>query len=45
MAIRIASVVRLNIIILFRISHFGMNPVSGGRPPKERMVIVRIDVS
>lgn len=45
MAIVVASAVMLNITILFRISHFGMNPVRGGRPPIDRIVIVSIDAS
>jgi len=45
MAIIVASVVKLNIIILFRMSHFGIKPVSGGRPPIDRIVIVMIDAS
>lgn len=45
MAIRVASIVRLKNIILFRISHFGMKPVRGGRPPNDRMDSVRADVS
>lgn len=45
MAIVVASAVMLNITILFRISHFGMNPVRGGRPLIDRIVIVSIDAS
>lgn len=44
-AMIVASIVMLNITILFRISHFGMNPVSGGSPPIDRIVTVRIDAS
>lgn len=39
MAIIRASTVIFRCIILFRINHFGMNPVIGGNPPKERTVI------
>lgn len=35
---RVASVVRLRAVILFRMSHFGMNPVRGGRPARDRMI-------
>lgn len=35
---RVASVVRLRVVILFRMSHFGMNPVRGGRPARDRVV-------
>lgn len=45
MAMMVASVVRLKNTILFRISHFGMNPVRGGSPPKDRIDSVRADVS
>lgn len=45
MAIRVASIVRLKNIILFRISHFGMKPVRGGSPPNDRIDSVRADVS
>lgn len=45
MAIIVASVVMLNMTILFRISHFGMKPVRGGSPPIDRIVIVSIDAS
>lgn len=45
MAIMVASIVRLKNTILFRISHFGMKPVSGGSPPRDKMVSVRADVS
>lgn len=31
---------KLKEIILFKISHFGMNPVRGGRPPRERIVML-----
>lgn len=41
----VAAIVRLNSTILFRMSHFGMKPVSGGSPPRERMDSVRADVS
>lgn len=44
-AMIVASVTMLNIIILFRMSHFGMNPVSGGSPLSDRMVRVKIDAS
>lgn len=40
MAIVAASVIMSNIIILLRISHFGMNPVSGGSPPIDRIVAI-----
>lgn len=30
----------LNMIILFRMSHFGMNPVNGGSPPIDRIVAI-----
>lgn len=36
--IRMASVVKLKAVILFRISHFGINPVRGGSPARDRMV-------
>lgn len=39
MAIVVASIVMFIAVILFRISHFGMNPVRGGRPPSERMEV------
>lgn len=45
MAIRVASIVRLKKIILFRINHFGIKPVSGGRPPRDKIDSVRADVS
>lgn len=45
MAIRIASIIRFIEIILLRMSHLGINPVSGGRPLSERMVIDRAKVS
>lgn len=45
MAIIVASIVRLKNTILFRMSHFGMKPVRGGRPPSDRMDRVRADVS
>lgn len=45
MAIVVASIVMPNIIILFKISHFGIKPVRGGRPLIDRIVIVSIDVS
>lgn len=45
MAMMVASIVRLKRTILFRISHFGMKPVSGGSPPRDRIDSVRADVS
>lgn len=45
MAIRVASIVRLKQTILFRISHFGIKPVRGGSPPRDKMVNVKADVS
>lgn len=39
-----ASVVRLRVVILFRMSHFGMKPVRGGRPVSDRIVISKISV-
>lgn len=44
-AIRVASIVRLKNTILFRISHFGINPVRGGKPPRDRIDSVRADVN
>lgn len=44
-AIIVASIVRLKNIILFRINHFGMKPVSGGSPPMDRMDSIRAVVS
>lgn len=45
MAIRVASMIMLREVILLRISHFGINPVSGGSPARDRvvrsMVIIR----
>lgn len=41
---RVASVVKLRAVILFRISHFGMKPVSGGRPVSDRIVINIINI-
>lgn len=37
MAIRIASTVMFREVMLFKISHFGINPESGGSPPSDRM--------
>lgn len=45
MAMMVASIVRLKNTILFRMSHFGMKPVRGGSPPRDRMDSVRADVS
>lgn len=45
MAIVVASIVMSNMTSLFRMSHFGINPVSGGRPPSDRIVAVSVDVS
>lgn len=39
-AIMVASVIMSNMTILFRMSHFGMNPVSGGSPPIDRIVVI-----
>lgn len=44
-AMTVASIVRLKNTILFRMSHFGMKPVRGGSPPRDRMDSVRADVS
>lgn len=41
---RVASVVRSRAVILFKISHFGMNPVRGGRPARDRMTISVINI-
>lgn len=41
---RVASVVKLRAVILFRISHFGMKPVRGGRPVSDRIVISVINI-
>lgn len=42
MAIKVASVVMFREVMLFKISHFGMNPDSGGSPPSDRMEEVRM---
>lgn len=44
MAIIVASIVIFRCIILFRISHFGMNPVIGGSPPVDKMVADRSSI-
>lgn len=44
MAMRVASVVRLKAVILLRISHFGINPVRGGRPVNDRIVVSIINI-
>lgn len=41
MAISVASGIILLEVILFKISHFGMNPDRGGSPPRESIVVDR----
>lgn len=41
---RVASVVKLRVVILFRISHFGIKPVRGGRPVSDRIVTNIINI-
>lgn len=36
----VASITIFIEVILLRISHFGINPVSGGKPPRESIVSV-----
>lgn len=38
-AIRVASIIILLDIILFKINHFGINPRRGGSPPMDRMIV------
>lgn len=38
-AIRVASMVMLWVVMLFRINHFGINPESGGSPPSDSIVV------
>lgn len=42
MAIKVASTIMFMEVILFRISHFGINPESGGSPPSDRVVVSEI---
>lgn len=41
-AIKVASMVILRETILFRISHFGINPERGGSPPRDKIAVDKI---
>lgn len=39
MAIKVGRIMLLFFVSSWRIIHFGMNPVRGGRPPMERRIV------